>query len=76
MTDSAALRGLIKESGLKYQFIAKKLGIAPYSLTKKIDNVTEFKAGEIVGLCDILHISDHLDRLRLFFTTIQEEAKK
>lgn len=47
MTDSNALREWIKARGLKLNAIATAIGITPYSLQKKIDNETEFKASEI-----------------------------
>ena len=47
MTDSKGLREWIRDHGLKLGFIAKELGITTYSLQRKIDNQTEFKASEI-----------------------------
>ncbi|WP_130861466.1 toxin-antitoxin system, antitoxin component, Xre family protein [Bacilliculturomica massiliensis] len=47
MTDSKALRDWIDAKGLKMKKIASELHITPYSLQKKIDNMTEFKASEI-----------------------------
>lgn len=47
MTNSIALRAWLDDKGLKLKAIAKKMGITPYSLQKKIDNETEFKASEI-----------------------------
>lgn len=57
MTDSAALRDAIGKSGLKYGKIAAEMGISPYTLQKKIDNITEFKASEIVKLTTLLSLS-------------------
>lgn len=47
MTDTTALREWIYSKGLKMKKIAAVMGITPYSLQKKIDNYTEFKASEI-----------------------------
>lgn len=58
MTDTKALRRKIRESGLKYIYLAEQLGLSPYGLQKKIDNLSEFKASEICKLSDILGISD------------------
>jgi hypothetical protein len=52
------LRSIIKDSGLKYNYIAKSLGITPFGLSKKIDGIYEFKASEVKKICDILNISD------------------
>jgi len=57
MTDTKLLRDIIKTSGLKYAHLARALGLSPFGLQKKIDNDTEFKAGEIKKLCDILRLS-------------------
>ena len=66
MTDSEALRNIIAESGLKYKFIASNLNISPYGLQKKIDNITEFKAREILMMQRILNLSNCI-RDKIFF---------
>lgn len=57
MTDTRALRQKIEQSGMKYRFVAETLGITPYGLQKKIENVTEFKASEISKLSKLLKLS-------------------
>ena len=57
MVNSKILKDVIGNSGFKMAFIADKLGITSYSLSKKINNITEFKAGEIAQLCNLLRIS-------------------
>lgn len=42
---------------MKYRFVAETLGITPYGLQKKIENVTEFKASEISKLSKLLKLS-------------------
>lgn len=68
MTNTEMLRKVITDSGLKYKYIAQKLDIEAYSLQKKIDNVTEFKASEILKLCEVLNIEDHDLKERIFFS--------
>lgn len=68
MTDTNKLKTLIQESGLKYKFIAKTLGLSQNGLQKKIDNVTEFKASEILALCKILNINSSKEKEEIFFT--------
>lgn len=68
MTDTEALRSVIHESGLKYKSIAQALGLTPYGLQKKIDNITEFKASEIALLADILSLSEK-QRDAIFFAS-------
>lgn len=69
MTDSNYLKKVIDKSGIKYKIIAKKMGITYQGLKKKIDNRTEFKASEIVVLCDILDINSVKEREKIFFAT-------
>lgn len=63
MTDTIKLKTLIKESGLKYDYIAERLGLTYQGLKNKIENVREFKASEIMLLCDILDISARKDEI-------------
>ncbi len=49
MTDSQALRKWIADHGYKLKYVAEKLGLTPFGLTKKIDNVTQFKVSEIAA---------------------------
>lgn len=51
MTNSKALRKLVKDRGLKYKYIAGQIGITPYCLARKINNKVDFKAGEIKAFC-------------------------
>ena len=67
MTNTKKLRMIIGDSGLKYKAIAEMLGITPYGLQKKVDNVNEFKASEISKLCDILNIKETKLKEQIFF---------
>lgn len=66
MTDSVELRKAVDKSGLKYLKIADEMGISSYTLQKKIDNETEFKASEIVKLSALLSLND-AQRSAIFF---------
>lgn len=57
------LKEIIDSKGMKYQFIAGKLGISRESLYNKLNGKTEFTAGEIRGIADALSLN---------FSTIQE----
>ena len=50
------INNAIRESGLKKNFIAKKLGIKYDTLRKKLNGETEFKISEVVELSKILNI--------------------
>jgi DNA-binding phage protein len=66
MTDTKLLRDHIEASGMKYVHIAKKLGLSAYGLQRKIENDSEFKASEIVKLCEVLNL-DIKARDNIFF---------
>lgn len=68
MTDTVALKDAIRNSGMSLTYIADTLGITRGTLYKKIDNITEFKASEIVTLKRILNLSDK-ERDDIFFDT-------
>lgn len=67
MTNTALLEKKIAESGLKKSYIAKAIGLSPYGLSLKIKNSNEFKASEIIKLCNLLGISDPNERSIIFF---------
>lgn len=69
MTNTTELRRLIKESGLKLEYIAEQLGITRFSLAKKIENVTEFKTSEVQKMCDVLRITDPQTKEAIFFAS-------
>lgn len=73
MTNTEMLRDAIKRSGLKLEFIAEKLGITRFSLSKKIENVTEFKTSEVQKMCDVLQITDPQDKEAIFFAQKVDE---
>lgn len=66
MTNTKILVASIQKAGLKYKFIAEKLGITPYGLYKKMKNKTEFKASEISTLSELLLLPDEV-RNMIFF---------
>ena len=67
MTNTKLLQETIQSSGLKLQYIADALGISRAALYKKIQNVTQFKAGEISKLCDLLRIETAELKEQIFF---------
>lgn len=67
MTNTELLRVKIEESGLKYDYLAKKLGITRFALANKINNRNEFKASEIPKLCAELNIKSSKERDAIFF---------
>lgn len=68
MTNTKLLEEAIEKSGFKKSYIAQKIGITRYCLMRKIRNDNEFKASEIVALCNLLKITDAAEMERIFFT--------
>lgn len=66
MTDTVKLLELINKSGLKMGYIANQMGISRFSLFNKIRNRTEFRASEIIKMCELLCI-DYDNREQIFF---------
>lgn len=71
MTDSERLLNDIQDKGLKRKFIAEKLGISQYQLSKKINNIVEFKASEIKLICGILGYKNE-EMISIFFASAVE----
>ena len=66
MTDTQELRRRIEEAGLKYKYIAQKLGVSAYTLQKKINNDSEFRVSEVDQLSTILGLSPK-EKIAIFF---------
>ena len=67
MTNTDLLMQYIKNSGLKLQFIADKMGISRTALNMKIHNKSEFRTGEIEVLCGLVGIDSVDERHKVFF---------
>lgn len=66
LTNTLLLEERINQSGYKRSFIANKMGISSYTLSKKTNNENEFLASEINILCELLKINVN-DRMKIFF---------
>ena len=76
MTDSITCELAVTKARISEGAIANALGISRMSLTRKINNVTEFKASEISLLKTILHLDDKergLSTIRNYVTLKQWE---
>ncbi len=66
MTDTKKLKDKIRDKGLKYSYVASRLGLTPFGFQKKVENDTEFKASEIKKLYELLDLSEK-ERTEIFF---------
>lgn len=57
MTDTKELEVAIARAGISKREIAKLLGVSEATLYNKLSNKVEFKASEIVKMCDILKLN-------------------
>ena len=67
VTNSELLMAKISESGLKFSFIASKLGITRAGLYKKVNNQSQFKQTELYMLCMLLGINTLAEIKAIFF---------
>lgn len=67
MTDSEALKEIIKSKGLKLKYVADCLGLTSYGFALKLNNRQEFKTSEVAALCELLEINDLEEKEALFF---------
>lgn len=51
LTDSGALKEIIKSRGLKLKFVADYLGLTSNGFALKLNNKQEFKTSEVAALC-------------------------
>lgn len=56
MVNSIALKEAIDISGIKQKVLANKIGITQNSLSRKLNNKSEFKLSEVEKLCALLDI--------------------
>ena len=66
MINYKKLNDKVRNSGLKKSYIAKKLGLTPYGLAKKLNGETEFKASEMANISEVLNLTGEM-REEIFF---------
>ena len=67
MTDSDALKALIKSRGLKLKYVADYLGLTSYVFALQLNNKQEVKTSEVAALCELLEIKSLKEKESLFF---------
>ena len=77
MTDSDALKKLIKSRGLKLKYVADYLGLTSYGFALKLNNKQEFKTSEVAALCELLEIKSLKEKLKAYEeNTVVSDGKK
>lgn len=56
MGNMELLRNKIKDSGITYTAVARKIGVTRETLYNRLDEKSEFKASEIACLSDMLRL--------------------
>nr|WP_288828175.1 hypothetical protein [uncultured Clostridium sp.] len=67
MANTVRLNERIKKSGLKKGWIADRLHLSSYGFRRKLWNKSQFKAGEIKMLCELLGIVSLEEISGIFF---------
>ena len=66
MVDTKKLKGLIVLAGKTQKEVAKEVAMSTNTLSNKINGTREFTVGEVIRICDILHITDNAEKARIF----------
>ena len=74
MTNTTLLKEKIAERGVKLGFLVERLNTSYHWLKQKIENKRDFKAWEIIVLCEVLEITDIKERDRIFFAKNVEKS--
>lgn len=74
MTDTVLLKKKIKDRGVKLGFLVERLNTSYHWLNQKIENKRDFKAWEIIAMCEVLEITDLEERDRIFFAKNVEKS--
>lgn len=68
MVGMQLLEVYIRDSGLKKDYLAEKLGITRQAFHYKLQGKHKFKIEEIAVLIDILDIKSDADKVKIFLT--------
>lgn len=74
MTNVKLLKEKILASGVKFSFIAEKIGMTRQGLCKKFDDGTDFKAWQMIVISDILHLTDDQEREIFFADDVDKKS--
>jgi hypothetical protein len=74
VTNTVLLKKKIQERGVKIGFLVEKLNTSYHWLNQKIENKKDFKAWEIIALCEALEITDINERDQIFFAKNVEKS--
>ena len=69
MTNTIEFEVALKRAGLTKTETAKALGISVESLTRKANNLNEFKASELAKLYQMLKLETYDEQKRIFFAS-------
>ena len=74
MTNTALLKKKIQDRGVKIGFLVEKLNTSYHWLNQKIENKKDFKAWEIIVMCEALEITSLEEREQIFFAKNVEKS--
>lgn len=74
MTNTDLLKRKIQERGVKIGFLVEKLNTSYHWLNQKIEGKKDFKAWEIIAMCEALEITSLEEREVIFFAKNVEKS--
>jgi len=66
MIETDLLKKKIKESGYRFNWIAKQLNLSPFGMRKKVNGENEFKVSEVKKISELLNLNEK-EREKIFF---------
>ena len=67
MVNSAKLKARMLLEGYTQRTLAKETGIGVTPLNEKINNTGVFRCDEVDKICEVLHITDPIEKCDIFF---------
>ena len=67
VSDRDLLEEKITASGLKLNYILNQLGISRQAFDRKRKGQTAFRQSEVYVLCDLLNITDGMEKIKIFY---------
>lgn len=67
MINSRELRNVVESRGIKWKYVAESMGLTPYGLKKKVDNINQFKVSEVSSFCKAVGGLTPEEQRQIFF---------
>lgn len=68
MTNKRKLQAKMIEMGYSQKSLAEAIGISKNTMNAKINGTVQFNVGEVLKLCEVLHINNAEEKCSIFLT--------